>query len=59
VIAEGYSNTPEGTSTLYTALNNSPLFSRFEPKRETEVTVSGVTAKRFEVEFHIGKQGSE
>jgi Tfp pilus assembly protein PilN len=56
VKASGYSNTPDGVETLYAALNNSPLFSRFEPKGQTQEVQNGMQVVKFKIEFRIGRE---
>lgn len=51
---EGYSNSEEGTSNLIRALENSPFFSRVQPKRVSQER-SNEVLKRFEIEFRIGR----
>ncbi|MEK7358109.1 MAG: PilN domain-containing protein, partial [Bdellovibrionota bacterium] len=55
VKANGFSNTDEGVATLYASLQNSPMFSGFEPKSQAQESVNGVKVMRFQVEFRIGK----
>lgn len=55
VKAVGFSNTDEGVATFYASLQNSPVFSGFEPKSQEQVTTNGVKAMKFEVEFRVGK----
>ncbi|MES2963591.1 MAG: PilN domain-containing protein [Bdellovibrionota bacterium] len=55
VQAIGYSNTDEGVANFYAQLQNSPMFSSFEPKSQEQETVNGAKAMKFEVEFRIGK----
>jgi Tfp pilus assembly protein PilN len=59
VIASGFSNTDEGITTLYSALNNSPVFSQFTPRDQVETVVNEIRVKRFQVEFRIGRQEKE
>jgi Tfp pilus assembly protein PilN len=55
VHAAGYSITDEGLSALFSSLNSSPVFSKFEPKSQSqEQTPSGQRIVKFEVEFVIG-----
>lgn len=51
---EGYSSSEEGTSNLIRALENSPFFSRVQPRRVAQEKSSEVL-KRFEIEFRIGR----
>ncbi|RYZ74522.1 MAG: hypothetical protein EOP05_09165 [Proteobacteria bacterium] len=55
VKASGYSITDEGLASLFQQLNSSPVFSKFEPKSQTQSTsASGQRTVKFEVEFTIG-----
>lgn len=55
----GHSNTDEGVATFYASLQNSPVFSGFEPKSQEQVVINGVKAMKFEVEFRIGRANPE
>lgn len=55
VKATGYSVSDDGLGALFSSLNNSPVFSRFEPKAQSQtVSSSGERTVKFDVEFQIG-----
>ena len=55
VRASGYSSSEEGIAQLFSALNGSPVFSRFEPGAQAEQLINGSRVKSFEVSFQIGR----
>ena len=51
----GYTMSEDGISILIRALENSPFFSQVEPKSAVQENLSTGPAKKFEMDFHIGK----
>jgi Tfp pilus assembly protein PilN len=56
VSLEAFSSSSEGVTEFIRALDSSVFFSKVEPKKTMqETTPAGVVVKKFELEFHIGK----
>ena len=51
----GYTMSEDGISILIRALENSPFFSQVEPKSTSQENLAAGPAKKFEMDFHIGK----
>jgi Tfp pilus assembly protein PilN len=52
----GYTMGEDGVQELMSALEGSAFFSQVEPKSTTQETLSIGVAKKFEIEFHVGKK---
>ena len=51
----GYTSGDDGIAEMIRGLENSPFFSKVEPKSTSEEKLGGATVKKFELEFRVGK----
>lgn len=56
ISVKGHSLTEEGLTTLFSSLQDSAIFSRFEPKNQSYQDNAGARVLNFEVEFRVGRQ---
>jgi Tfp pilus assembly protein PilN len=52
---DGYTNAEDGVAELIRALNDSAYFSKVEPKLTAQEELPTGSAKRFDIEFKVGK----